>query len=191
MLADFVALVSEIFPSVDPGTAARCLRELSRGSFDPKSLFCVRVFESLTQGDLVEPVRFIITDDDGQELYYSGPGILLSNSCDAEHDEHVIFAACYPLEAFVDAHVIDELTIRSNRIFNLLYLPLLGPNQQGLIADLSLLQSHSRSFISSSLIKGTSRKICSLSEWGFYLLLAKLSVHLLRPEAAEVTRGRI
>ncbi len=190
MLADFVALVSEVFPSVNPETAARCLRELSRGDLDPASLFCARVFDFLTQGDVIEPVRFVLTDDDGQELQYSGPGLLISNSCDADHDEHVIFAACYPLDAFLDGRVVDERTIQSNCIFNLLYLPLLGPHEKGLVADLSLLQSHSRTFVSTSLIRGSTTKICSLSQWGFYLLLAKLSIHLMRPEAAEVIRER-
>ena len=189
MLADFITLVSEIFPSVDPKTATRCLTQLARGNFDPASLFRASAFDFLAQGDIIEPVRFVTTDDDGQEYQYSGPGLLISNSCDAEYEEHVIFAACYPLDVLLDGKVADEPTIRSNRIFNLLFLPLLGPNQRGLVTDLSFLQSHSRTFLSRSLFQGTAKKTCSLSDWGFYLLLAKLSVHLVRPETPEVIRG--
>jgi hypothetical protein len=190
MLAAFVDLVSEIFPSVDPRTAAHCLRQLSRGDFDPASLFRARVFDFLAQGDVIDLVRFATTDDEGQQLDYIGPGLLISNTCDADHEEHVVFAACFPLDAFLEGGIADEPTIRSNCIFNLLYLPLFGPGARGLVVDLGLLQSHSRTYVSRSLFQRAANKLCSLSEWGFYLLLAKLSIHLMRPEAVEVNRGR-
>ena len=190
MLAEFVELVSELFPSVDPKTAARCLGQLTRADFDPGKLFRPEHFDHLTQGDIVDPVQFVTTDEDGGELEYAGPGLLLSNTCDADHEPHVIFAACYPLDLFLGENVTDENTLRSNRVYNLLYLPLLGADSRGVIADLSLVHSHSRGFVSRCLQQGSAIKVCSLSMWGFYLLLAKITIHLMRPEAREVDRGR-
>ncbi len=188
MLADFVRLVSDLFPSADPKTAARCLNQVSRPDFDPSKLFSAH-FDFLAQGDIVAPVSFLTTDEDGGSVEYTGPGLLLSNSCDADHEEHVILAACYPFGLFREENVADENAVRANCIFNLLYIPLLGEDGLGFVCDLSLLQSHSRAFVSRSLHQGTARKLCSLSQWGFYLLLAKLTIHLMRPETAEVVRG--
>ncbi len=189
MLTDFIQLVSEIFPSIDPKAATRCLSQLSHRSFDDSQLFCPGKLEYLAQGDVLAPVRFLTTDEDGGELEYTGPGILLSNTCDAEHEEHVIFAACYSYDLFRELAPVDEASLRSNCIFNLLYLPLLGSDGKGLVADLSLLQSHSRAFVTGSLLQGSVTKVSSLSQLGFYLLLAKVTIHLMRPEPAEVLRG--
>ena len=189
MLADFVSLVSEIFPSIDPKTASRYLRQIRLGDFDPAGLFRSMAFDFLAQGDILEPIRFVTTDDSGCEQDYSSLGLLLSNTCDADHEEHVTFAICYPFDLFLSGNIASESDVRSNCIFNLIYLPLIGPEEKGLVVDLSLLQSHSREFVSRTLVQGAARKICSLSDWGFYLLLAKLSVHLMRPETADVNRG--
>lgn len=188
MLTDFIELVSEIFPSIDPETATRCLSQISHRSFDDNQLFSTRKFEYLAQGDVMAPVKFVTTDEDGGELEYTGPGMLLSNTCDAEHEEHVVFAACYPYNLFRELSTVDEASLRSNCIFNLLYLPLLGIDGKGLVVDLSLIQSHSRAFISESLLQGRLTKVSSLSQLGFYLFLAKVTIHLMRPEPADVVR---
>lgn len=190
MLTDFARLVSEIFPSIDPRTASRCLAALARTEFNPARLFRPLAFDFLCQGDIVNPIKFVVTDDDGSETEYEGPGLLLSNTCDAHNEEHLIFAGCYHFDQFLSGNICSEASIKSNCIFNFLYLPLQGEEGRGLVADLSLVQSHSRVFIEKRLLASVTKKLCSLSECGFYLLLAKITIHLLRPETQDVIEMR-
>lgn len=190
MLQAFVGLITELFPSVDPTTATRCLREIADQDIDPARLFLPRPFDHLAQGDIIHPVSFFVGEDDEVTYRYDGPGVVISNTCDAEHDEHVLLAASFPLRVYLENNPTDETTLRSNCIFNLMFLPWVGADGRGIVTDLSWVQTHSRASIISTLRSGAIRKVASLSNIGFYLLLAKLTVHLLRPETEEVLAGR-
>ena len=190
MFEEFVALVSELFPSLNPATAARCLGHVADREIDPGRLFLLRPFQYLAQGDIIDPIALVVAEEDGLLLRYDGPGILLSNTCDAEHDEHVLLAASFWLRTYLENNPTDEATLRSNCIFNLMFLPWVGADGRGIVNDLSWIQTHSRASIMNGLRCGVIRKVASLSDIGFYLLLAKLTVHLLRPEAAESLAAR-
>ena len=190
MFAALIELVAELFPSVSPTTVARCLREVTQQDFDPGRLFLPRPFEYLAQGDVIAPIAFLMVEEGGELFRYDGPAVLLSNTCDSEHDENVLLAASYPFGTLLEDNPVDENSLRNNCILNLLYLPMIGDDGRGIVADLSWIQAHRRDWVVSALQRGQIRKLYSLSDIGFYLLLAKLTLHLLRPETPETVEKR-
>lgn len=190
MLVEFIRLVHQLFPSIDPYTAASCLAAIKQhGDIDPSLLFAFGASQEPTdlyQGDLVGPLVFTRVGRDGSVKRYSTAGLMLSNSCDAENDLNSVFAATIPVERFDGDRRASS--IRANIIFNLFYLPDV-PELGGQVVDMSLVQSISTHWLRAGLIDGSLRRYAGFSQLGYYFFLSKLTVHLLRPETEEVIRG--
>lgn len=100
MIQEFITFVEQLFPSINPYTAEQT-RDAIR-QFDDKGqmygFFMCKPFEYLSQGDIVAELPFTKTDSEGNESYFKSPAILLSNTCDAENDDFVVFSPLFPLD---------------------------------------------------------------------------------------------
>jgi len=76
--------------------------------------------------------------------------------------------------------------VSSNTINNMLFLPSC-PEIGDIVFDLSSVGSFSSRFVANGLGAGSLRRYASLSQLGYYMFLAKLTVHFFRPEN-EVNR---
>ncbi len=112
--------------------------------------------------------------------------MLLSNTCDATNDDSILLAPALPYEAFQDDPRLAQ--IRTNIVYSLFFLPNV-PALNGRIIDLSLIHSVARDFLVDNIQRGVVHRVSSLSQLGYYFLLSKLTVHLLRPETNEINRG--
>jgi hypothetical protein len=190
VLLEFVTFVRELFPGINPYTAANCIAAIKQHG---EGLQAEQLFSSqppaepsdLVQGDLVGPLTFTRVTADGTVRQARCAGMLLSNSCDVVNDPHAIFAAALPAEAFDRAPRLSS--IRTNTVFNLLYLPEV-PRLGGQVVDMSLVQTVSREHLRAGLTGGSITRYVGLSQLGYYLFLSKLTVHLLRPETEEIQR---
>jgi len=181
MINDFIDFVHELFPSISPYAKDKVKDALKQFSVSGKKMNCFmfKSFEDLCQGDIIETLPFTKYDEEGNTLIYKTKGILLSNSCDAENDSTVVFAPLIPIsEISLDANKINNITKNLN--FRLLYFP--DPKLADFVVDLSLLNSYNKNLIVNSINNGKLNKVVSLSQFGYYLFLCKLTVHFLRPE---------
>ncbi len=124
-MQEFIQLLQEVFPSVDPFTAERARSalnsflggrsyvELANPPFEPY----------LCQGDVVSSLHFSIIDDEGNLVENKFSGMLLSHTCDAVRDETVVFAACYPSEDYFQNASANVDEIKRNRISTMFFLP--------------------------------------------------------------------
>lgn len=83
---------------------------------------------------------------------------------------------------------MDTNAIKSNLIYRFLYFPDNGLSDY--FIDLSWINSYPRFAILERQREGIINKIGSLNNFGYYLFLSKLTVHLMRPEDVIVQQER-
>ena len=131
---------------------------------------------------------FAYIDENGDVQVVTVQGQLLSNSCDATRNDNLLFAAVMPLEILTDEGY-NKNEIKSNLFYDLIYYP--DEKLADRVVDFGLLTSFSRELFADAISKGKIKKIASLSNIGYYLLLSKITVYLMRPESDEVTREKV
>jgi len=186
MLRYFERQVQSLFPVVDPAEARAYLEYFSNVGIPPRELYTAVLPPQLNQGDLVTPVPVRVTQDDGQTAEWVGPVMVLSNSCDLDADPMLLIAPCQPFAPYARTGAAGN--IRQNTYYPFLFLP--GTPELGdSVVDLASVHSISGDFIRTRLQSGAIRRICSLTRFGWYFLIAKLTIHLLRPRSPDELRG--
>ena len=188
MDTEFLEQIKTFLPSyLTPENKAQLFQELN--SFpDNYNYYLSRSVGNALQGDMWE--GFPICEIDKMESKEVS-GIILSNSCDidlsnrSDRQRKVVFCPVISLERYqlslsarkaaIDVENIVK-DIKKQKITYLFYLPEGGDLKEDCIIFLDdvhsvLLDSFSRS-------KG--KKIFTLSQYGFYLFLLKLSIHFTR-----------
>lgn len=182
MINEFISFVQELFPSISPYTKERVRDAIKQFNIEGKkpNFLLYEPFKYLAQGDIIETLPFTRYDQEGNRQVYKTKGILISNTCDAENDDTVVFAPLLPL----DLIKLEKANLVKNQNFRLLYL--IDPKFEDYIVDLSLLNGYSKKLITDSIENGKMKKLSSLSQFGYYMFLCKLTIHLMRPEDLQV-----
>lgn len=182
MLEEFGKLLAEIFPSVRSETSDRFVEALKHHQPLAGELYSPTPPAGLSQADVIGPLDFRVKHDDGEWRSARGLGIILSHSCDIDNDPFAIVAYGYPLKDLASQSQSSFLAdVVRNKIEHLLFLPEVPANSDT-VFDLSLCSSFETSYLSTELAAGRISRAASLSQFGFYLFTAKLTVHLLRPD---------
>ncbi|MED1202572.1 hypothetical protein [Heyndrickxia acidicola] len=188
-MKEFITFVQELFPSINPYTAEQAMKslhQLIKGK-EKLEIFTNYSFDYLVQGDIVSELPFIYVDEDGQDRELNKKGILLSNTCDSEREKFLLFAPVFHINTYLEEG-LSEANIRNNKYTKLLYLPSLI--FQDHVVDLNIINSFPRLLIEKLIDKKQLTKIKTFNLFGYYLLLAKLTVHLMRPEDTDVNQSR-
>jgi len=191
MLEEYVRLLGQLIPPVDPDVARKVIESVRRDRPTPKQLYAIPAPAGICQGDVIGPVTFKWVGDEGEWVEDRGLSLVLSNSCDAETDDYITVALCFEYREFVADAAISARTdfvvgVANNLVTNLLFLPAV-PGAGDLVGDLSTVLTVSRLFLERGLVDGTIRRYSAFSPFGYYVFLSKLSLHYLRPEE-EVER---
>jgi hypothetical protein len=213
---ELVEELTKFLPSYLRDAASKALAQTVAGGFpdtsDPNKVYNdLPVGTPFLQGDAIRDVPFAMHDPITKETFDDEfDAIVLSNSCDISMENRrfdeplVSFGIVIPLSLYEDSlravgiaenRAADHLKdVRANKISSLLYLPNVwrGANiiRQEMIARLdwvySLPNGTVQKWPNQYLPEGD--RIFSLSNYGFYVLLYKLSVHFSRIRE-EVDRG--
>jgi len=189
MMQEFINFVQELFPSISPYTKEKIKDALKQFYISGKTLNCFMLhpLNELCQGDIVEDLPFSRYDINGNRSIFKTKGILLSNSCDAENDDTIVFAPLLPIDKInLGKNSIDNITKNLN--YRLLYFP--DHMFKDYVIDLSLLNSYNKHMIVNAISDGKIKRVASLSQFGYYLFLCKLTVHFFRPEDTGVQELR-
>src|SRR6266576_351486 len=138
MLVEFADFVGELFPGVDPETTQKRIKALRNRGITASDLYAGTIPPELNQGDIIDPIDFIVIDSAGEPAQFTDRGMVLSNSCDIDHDPQVIIAACRAFDIY-RAHrsVAAIITIPFT---SLMYLPGV-PGLGDVVVDLGTIQS--------------------------------------------------
>ena len=186
MLADFLRVLEGLFPSLDPADIRTALISFQRHGIVWPDLYASALPPSINQGDILTSIDLALPDMDGTLALFSGPAMLLSRSCDFDHDSHVILAACRPFVDYAKTGAAGYL--KKNTVLSKLYLervPTLGT----ILVDLSAVGTVRVDTIQRDLQAGRLARVSSFTMSGYYLLVAKLTAHLLRPHGLDEIRG--
>ena len=151
-------------------------------------LYSLKEDHELKQEDIINKITFIKSIDNKKFIPKLLDGILISNSCDIQYDKSILIAPVYSLDYINQIH--DEGTISSikkNIIYQKFYLPQFK-QYKGFIIDFSEINTFKRKFIIDSYNNGYLKKIASLSLYGWYFLIMKLTLYLFRPESSDAIR---
>jgi 3'-phosphoadenosine 5'-phosphosulfate sulfotransferase (PAPS reductase)/FAD synthetase len=187
MLGPYIDFVASLFPCISPYTQENAKNALSQFYSNGKKFQCFTSvkFDGICQGDIVSSLPFEITDDDGEIYEHKGPALIISNSCDIENDKQFLAAPLFRIEELD----VDEYTLKNNMYYRLLYFP--DEIYRDFIFDLGLIQPFSTPAFDNALKEGRIRILHSLNTVGYYLLISKITVHLLRPEDVGVQTLRM
>lgn len=151
--------------------------------------------ESLIQGDIILNIPVCFIDDSGDVLSGQDIVALISHSCDMqrERQDFIIIAPVVTFNEYKsltnyenNKQSIDSLIadIRANKVFRYFYLPPKNGLPESFI-DFSRMVSISSAFINSIKTNHSEDCILSLSQYGYYLFLIKLTFHLARMERSS------
>lgn len=188
MMNKFIDFVHEIFPSISPYTKDEVNKALEKFKSDGKTFKCFlpqeEIFDFLAQGDIYSKLPFIVFDKDGNQYSERYPAIMISNTCHAENQSTISFCPLLPVSKFK----LDAKILLGNTKYSMLYFP--DPFLKEYVVDFSVINSYNKNLIINALKQNSMQKIGSLSNFGYYLFLTKLTIHFMRPEDVEVNEDR-
>jgi len=186
MLEGYIDFVKSLFPCISPysqSSAKESIRQFY--AFHTEfQCFSNNDISGLNQGDIISNIPFKMYDTFGDERQYNADGIIISNSCDIENDDQILIAPFFP----IDEIGLDLSNLKNNLYFRLLFFP--DQRYFSSVADLSLISPYPKKLILEKISEGFINRKFSLNQVGYYLLISKITVHLLRPEDLSVQSCR-
>ncbi len=186
---DIIDFCEELFPGISPYTAERAKKALEQFESDGKkiNLTTLDTFDYLAQGDIFTEIPITYISGEGTAETVLCKGMLLTNTCDNSRNDRLQFAAIHSIEELEENVGLQE-SVKHNKAYQFLYLP--DSKLEDYFIDFGLITSLSRKVIEELLHKGKVQKIASLSQIGYYMFLAKLTVYFMRPEDVEANALR-
>ena len=167
MLDEFIEFTQALFPSISPYVKEQTKAAVKQFRLDGKklNLFNYKPYNYLSQGDIFEGIPFTRIDEDGNITAYRGKGMLISNTCSADHDDEIVLAPLLD----IDLLGLGKADIVNNLHYRLLYLP--DERYENYVVDFSLLNTFNKHVLIKMMEQGKVIKETSLNQFGFYLLL--------------------
>jgi hypothetical protein len=178
---EFIEFVKELFPSINPYTKEQVKNSIEQFNERGTTFSCYNDCDlaGICQGDIFRGVPFIKIAEDGSITKSVREGIVLSNSCDIEHDDYILVSPFYSFEEG-DLSENQIAQVKKNLAYGYIYFP--DESGETNFADFSQIESLPKSCIENGLSSGKMNKKHSLNLVGYYLLVCKLTIHFLRPE---------
>lgn len=176
MLEEFIAFVDSVLPSVEPDFRDGAKKAIEQFKKNGEQIRYVlfSTLDELSQGDIISSVPFNYYDDDGMLKTFISDAMVLSTSCDVDNKENIILSPLLPVTEF-DGAVVD---LTNNKIFNYMFLTDL-PDK---FIDFSVINTYKKELIVTGISKGKIKRLYSLNQIGYYFLIIKLTVYLMRKE---------
>ena len=191
MSEEFINLFKELFPSISTGTKEQLQVFIKQHQENPKLYYSLKSKNEIYQGDIISKIPFLYIKENGEIKQGILDGMIISHSCDIERKETILIAPVYNMELFIqeyknNLHNINAL--KKNMIYDKFYLPQYSSGYGDFITDLSCITTFEREYIYKGIKNDKIEILASLSQTGYYYFICKLTVHLLRMEAQEISR---
>lgn len=141
--------------------------------------------DELIQGDILEGVPSAYYVYENGEMVVKTEKVkamILSNSCDITRKPKILLA---PIQSISDIDT-DYRLIMKNKIFNLLFINEIGYQEEAVFFDNTF--SIDAEILKDRIAENKTEKIAELSQFGYYLMISKLSLYLIRQESDDVKR---
>ncbi|GHV83364.1 hypothetical protein AGMMS50212_07070 [Spirochaetia bacterium] len=186
MLDGYIDFVASLFPSISTNIKESAKESILQFYTRHKEFPCFTDdnIADINQGDILKNIPFRIYNQNGEEMEYINDGLVISNSCDIENDDQILIAPFFPIQSLN----IDITALKNNIYYKLIYFP--DKRYADKVADFSLMSPFPKKLLLNKISTGKVTKLFSLNLIGYYLLISKITVHLLRPEDSGVQKCR-
>lgn len=188
-LKEFINYTNEIFPAIDMSVKKSLKDALEQFDINKFSWFTTEQLDGITQGDILDMIPFQIQDKNGNYKAFPTKALVLSNSCDLTRDKYITLVPLIPYNdtnEFNDNQKKDLLNNKYNG-----KMCFIGTNIEGYYVDFTRVQSFNRELILGLIEKGKINLEHSLSQFAWYFLLTKLTIHYMRVEDHELFSSRL
>ena len=184
MLKELINFTTELFPSISPYTKENVNKAIEQFDFDNIEWFRMTPMDYLSQGDIIDTLPFTFFDSEGNKKTSLTKGIILSNTCDISRDDYVIVA---PLLKYIDFNGSQRKIMRANKYYDKMCFT--NSQLNDYFVDFTRLTSFNRELLL-KLLESKTYVQYSLNQYGYYLLLIKLTIYFMRPEDKETNEIR-
>jgi len=187
----FESLIKELFPSITESTKEQIKSAIKQFNVHPQLLYQSISDETIYQGDIIKEIQFVTLISYNKYSKKTLSGMLISNTCDYVNRELILIAPIYPFNYIKDRYKNRSFveSLKMNTIYDKFYLPNYKKDND-YVVDFSGINSVKADYLLDSIKNNKITKIMSLSQYGFYFFLTKLTVYLMRREAPNIIREK-
>ena len=185
MLKELIDFVDASFPSIPYGEKKRAKEAIEQFEKTGETVNYLydNLLPELSQGDVLSDIPFDFFDTDGTLQKFKAKAMVINTSC---HIENKNYLTLVPVVS-VDEMETSVAAVKSNKAYEIMYIP--DTRLSEYCIDFSMPVTYDTSLIKEQIEKGNIIRIASLSQIGYYLLLIKLNIYLMRRED-PVTMGQ-
>ena len=187
MMDEFIVMVKELFPSISPytaETARNAMRQFEQSGAAYNCFTPTPFKDFLAQGDIISNLPFTRYAPDGEQMELRTCGLMLSNTCGAENGDVVTFSPLWAL----DSLDLPRRQVELNRKYRFMYFP--DSRMSNFVVDFGIITAFPKRLVQTGISNGFLEKKHSLSQFGYYLFLCKLTVWFMRPEDTVIQLDR-
>lgn len=188
MLEEFIDFVEAVLPVVsakDKDALKKAIAQFEKNGDNP--VFVLNSpLEKLSQGDIISDVSFFYFDENASLKTFKSNAMIISTSCHIDNKDKITLVPVISLSAFSKGNLKD---LKNNVIYDYMYIP--DHKFADSFVDFETMNSISIDIIRKGIDENKIRRLGSLSQLGYYLLIMKLTIFLFRPEDSETQNCRI
>ena len=178
MLTEFIDFVCTIIPSIPLETREKLQNSIDQFKFEEKelNLLMLKPLDTLSQGDIISKVPFVHFDNNGNLKQFNTEAMVISTSCHIDQKQRITLVPVLPLVAFNG----NKTDLFNNRIYDYMYIS--DPVMQEKFVDFEYMNTYSKDLIINGIAENKIQRLASLSQFGYYFFLTKLTIFLMRKE---------
>ena len=186
MLAEFVEFVDNIIPIVSEEQRNKTKDAILQFEKYGEQLkyMMLEPLDVLSQGDIISKVPFSYFDDNGEQCFFVSDAMVISTSCNIDNKNRILLTPVFPISVFEG----NALDLKKNVIFDYMYIP--DDIMKNKYVDFECMGTYSKDLIIRGIADKRIKRIGSLNQLGYYFMIVKLSVFLMRREDEETMRKR-
>lgn len=188
-LEEFINYSNQVFPTIDSHNRESIKAALEQFDINKFSWFSYDDLGGLCQGDILNKIPFELHDENGKNEILPTKAMVISNSCDIENDQDILLAPLIPYTVSNKFNESQKRDLLNNKFFSKMCLT--HSSIENYYVDFSKIQSFNKQLIMKLIDEDKLVIEYSLSQFGWYFLLTKLTMHFMRVEDQELFSSRL
>ncbi len=188
-LEEFIDYSNQIFPAIDSSIKNSIKNALRQFDINKFSWFTTKNLGGICQGDILNKIYFTFQKENGKSIVFPTKAMVISNSCDIENDEYILLAPLIPYLNTDEFNDEQKQNLLNNKYNGKMCLSC--SSIENYYIDFSRIQSFNKKLIFYLVSSDKIKLEYSLSQFGWYFLLTKLTIHFMRIEDHNLFSSRL
>lgn len=187
MKREFIDFVESILPTVDLESRNAVKRAIEKFNSDGGRLWFTtsEPLPEISQGDIIGDVPFSYFDEEGRLKTFNAEAIVISTSCTIDQKEQIMLSPVIPAKNVN----VNHADVEKNLVYEYMFIPDACINDKYI--HIGFISTIDKRLIMQGLERKKIKRIVSLNQIGYYLLVLKLTILLFRKEDGVTMGHRI